>query len=127
VREATQGRHPAAEARAKIKIKVKIKIKIKIKISAASLPIACSPDSRSTRMYVSATRPARAVPGAEHRRRRRKLPEGARARCARLRSCTWTYCLRSPPSPRSAGHPAALTRGRAPRSALDFFGYFLWQ
>jgi hypothetical protein len=124
-------RNDEQKARAKIKIKVKIKIKIKIKISAASLPIACSPDSRSTRMYVSATRPARAVRGAEHRSQRRKWPEGARRWIAALaqqytdvlsarprrwreaqgRAGAFARCIR-------IARPRAPAQGRAGRIAL---------
>jgi len=49
----------------------------------------------------------RAVRGAEHRRRRRRGPEGARARCARVGCSTRTYCQPTPPAPRSTGNFAA--------------------
>jgi len=49
----------------------------------------------------------RAVRGAEHRRRRRSGPEGARARCARVGCSTRMYCQTTPPAPRSTGNFAA--------------------
>jgi len=45
----------------------------------------------------------RAVRGAEHRRRRRNGPEGARARCARVGCSTWMCCQPTPPALRSTG------------------------
>ncbi len=46
-----------------------------------------------------------AVRGAEHRRRRRKMPAGARAMIAAFADSTRMYCQTTPPSPRSAGTP----------------------
>src|SRR5512146_1638958 len=68
-----------------------------------------------------------AVRGAEHRSRHRISPQGRGDGSPRWRSSTRMYCLSHPVMARSAGHPAALTRGGAPRPALDLFGYFLGQ
>jgi hypothetical protein len=68
----------------------------------------------------------RAVRGAEHRRQRRRRPEGARARCARVGCSTWMYCQPTPPLPRSAGqfdsHDANRTTAVGARPFWLLFG-----
>jgi len=59
-----------------------------------------------------------AVRGAEHRRRRRKMPAGARTRCARV---GWQYTDVLPDDPAGAEKhryaPPRMMRGGAPRPA----------
>jgi hypothetical protein len=83
---------------------------------------------RSTGTYVAATRPARAVRGAEHRSQRRKRPEGARRGIAALAQQYTDVLSARPRRWREAqGSPIRRMRIGPPRSALDLFGYFLGQ
>jgi len=67
----------------------------------------------------------RAVRGAEHRRRRRRGPEGARAGSARVGCSTRTYCQPTPPAPRSTGDFAAHDARQNTALGASLFGYFL--
>jgi len=69
----------------------------------------------------------RAVRGAEHRRRRRRGPEGARARRARVGCSTRMYCQPTPPAPRSTGQFDSHDANRTTASGAGLFGYFLGQ
>jgi len=83
--------------------------------------------SDSSRQYRDVRiRGQRAVRGAEHRSRHRNSPKGRGEGSPRWRSSTGMYCLSHPVMARSAGHPAALTRGGAPRPALDLFWLLFW-